>query len=142
MKVFVTTMYRFGNRELHSYVLGTWSSKELAERHGQNEAAWRGGKYEPGVTEWTIDANGYDDIEGITEDGIFVCDFCGEDTGKFNQDTGNHPQCEELSALRARVEALEARLQFAVDNANHFTEYDPDGVKYAWIESVKKVLKA
>ncbi len=56
MKVFVTTMYRGGDREKHSYVLGVWSSKELATQHGQNEAAWRGGKYDPEVTEWVIDA--------------------------------------------------------------------------------------
>lgn len=66
MKVYVTTMYRFGNRDLHSYVLGVWSTRELAEAHGNNETVWRGGKYKPEVTEWTIDANEYDDIEEVT----------------------------------------------------------------------------
>jgi hypothetical protein len=43
----------------------------------------------------------------VSEDGYFVCDICGDDTGRFNQETGNHPQCESLAALRARVERLE-----------------------------------
>ncbi len=41
---------------------------------------------------------------------------------------------EELAALRARVEALEVVLRFAVNNKANFTEHDPDGVKRAWIE--------
>lgn len=62
MSVFVTTMYRYGDREKHSYVLGVWSSSEVAMQAGQTEALWRGGKYEPEVTEWKIDANEFDDI--------------------------------------------------------------------------------
>ena len=62
MSVFVTTMYRYGNREKHSYVLGVWSSSEVAMQAGQTEALWRGGKYEPEVTEWVVDANEFDDI--------------------------------------------------------------------------------
>ena len=54
MSVFVTTMYRYGDREKHSYVLGVWSSSEVAMQAGQTEALWRGGKYEPEVTEWNI----------------------------------------------------------------------------------------
>ena len=60
MKVYVVTMYRWGDRESHSYVLGVWSNKELAGLHGGLECNWRGGKYEPKVTEWTIDANEHD----------------------------------------------------------------------------------
>ncbi len=48
-----------------------------------------------------------DKTMAITENDVFVCDYCGEDTGKFNQETGNHPPCEQVAALRARVEALE-----------------------------------
>ena len=62
MIVFVTTMYRYGDREKHSYVLGVWSSSEVAMQAGQTEALWRGGKYEPEVTEWKVDANEFDDI--------------------------------------------------------------------------------
>lgn len=39
----------------------------------------------------------------ITEDEFFVCDYCGEDTGQFNQQTGNHSVCEENAALRAEL---------------------------------------
>lgn len=39
----------------------------------------------------------------ITDEGIFVCDYCGEDVGKFNEDTGNHPSCIELFALHERL---------------------------------------
>ena len=60
--VFVTTMYRYGNRELHSYVLGVWSTREIAMQAGETEALWRGGKYEPEVTEWKVDANEFDDM--------------------------------------------------------------------------------
>ena len=63
MSVFVTTMYRYGDREKHSYVLGVWSSRGGAMQAGQTEALWRGGKYEPEVNEWKIDANEFDDSE-------------------------------------------------------------------------------
>ena len=62
MSVFVTTMYRYGDREKHSYVLGVWSSREIAMQAGKIEALWRGGKYEPEVTEWKVDANEFDDM--------------------------------------------------------------------------------
>ena len=62
MSVFVTTMYRYGDREKHSYVLGVWSSREIAMQAGETEALWRGGKYEPEVTEWKVDANEFDDM--------------------------------------------------------------------------------
>ena len=84
MSVFVTTMYRYGDREKHSYVLGVWSSSEVAMQAGQTEALWRGGKYEPEVTEWKIDANEFDDIgeERLTkralDAALWVCKNCGE----------------------------------------------------------------
>ena len=55
MSVFVTTMYRYGNRELHSYVLGVWSTLEIAMQAGETEALRRGGNYEPQITEWEVD---------------------------------------------------------------------------------------
>jgi hypothetical protein len=44
----------------------------------------------------------------ITEEGYYVCDICGDDTGRFNDDTGNHWQCEEVAELRSRINTLEA----------------------------------
>ena len=42
-------MYRFGERESHSYVLGAWDTKEYAELRGVEEHKYRGGKYESEV---------------------------------------------------------------------------------------------
>jgi len=39
----------------------------------------------------------------ITDDEIYVCDFCGDDTGRFNSETGNHESCEKLSALQSAL---------------------------------------
>lgn len=36
----------------------------------------------------------------ITEEQVYVCDFCGDDNGLFNPETGNHRPCEELSELK------------------------------------------
>jgi len=55
----------------------------------------------------------------INENDVFVCDFCGEDVGKFNQKTGNHPQCEELAILRAREQSLLTALRMAQELNNH-----------------------
>ena len=65
MSVFVTTMYRYGNHEKHSYVLGVWSSEGAALRAGKIEERWRGDKYKPEVTEWRMDANEFDCIEKL-----------------------------------------------------------------------------
>ncbi len=59
MKVYVITMYRWGNHEAHSYVLGVWSNIDTALLQGRIEESYRGGKYSPEVTEWTIDASEY-----------------------------------------------------------------------------------
>jgi hypothetical protein len=63
-EMYVVTMYRYGDREKHSYVLGVYSTSELAWAHGVTEVAWRGGKYEPEVLKCEVD---YDDIENATE---------------------------------------------------------------------------
>ena len=62
MKVWVVTMFRYGNHEAHSYVLGVWSTYKAAQAAGGVEAAWRGGKYEPSITDWEVDANEYDQL--------------------------------------------------------------------------------
>ena len=51
MKYWIVTMYRNGDREKHSYVLGVFSSFEQALKHGNAEEAWRGGKYK---WEWAV----------------------------------------------------------------------------------------
>ena len=44
--VFVVTMYRYGDRERHSYVLGVFSNENIAHEYGEKEKEYRGGKYE------------------------------------------------------------------------------------------------
>jgi len=57
MKVYVVTMYRWGDQENHSYVLGVWTHPIVAENNGLTEESFRGGKYEHKVTEWILDGN-------------------------------------------------------------------------------------
>lgn len=56
MKVWVVEMLRWGDRENHSYVIGVYGSKYQAELAGKDEREWRGGKYEPELKEFEIDA--------------------------------------------------------------------------------------
>jgi hypothetical protein len=44
--IYVVTMYRWGNREKHSYVLGVLGSLKLAKYAMKIEEESRGGKYE------------------------------------------------------------------------------------------------
>ena len=43
--VYITTMYRWADRENHSYVLGVYDSEELARKNAEEEEVDRGGKY-------------------------------------------------------------------------------------------------
>ena len=52
-KIYVTTMYRWGDREAHSYVLYAGFSKHAAIKAGADERIDRGDKYIPGVDEFT-----------------------------------------------------------------------------------------
>lgn len=55
MKVWVVEMLRWGDRELHSYVIGVYSSQKEAEEAGKEEREYRGGKYEPEINEFVIE---------------------------------------------------------------------------------------
>jgi len=55
MKVYVTEMLRWGDREKHSYVIGVFSTREAAELAGDVEVTWRAQKYEFCVTEFDLD---------------------------------------------------------------------------------------
>jgi hypothetical protein len=50
-------MYRWGSIEKHSYVLGAYSKKAKAQTEGDTEKEYRGGKYDPEITEWEVDFN-------------------------------------------------------------------------------------
>ena len=61
IKVYVVTMYRYGDREAHSYVLGVYSTKEIAETEALREKDHRGGKYDPEIIEMPVDDGRRDD---------------------------------------------------------------------------------
>lgn len=53
--IYVVTMYRYGDHEKHSYVLGAYSSRKGADKAGWQERKNRGGnKYMPETLEFTI----------------------------------------------------------------------------------------
>ena len=54
-KYYVVTMYRWGNRENHSYFLGIFKDKDKATEAGISHSYYRGGKYDPEVLEVDID---------------------------------------------------------------------------------------
>ena len=56
MTVYVVMMYRYGDHENHSYVLGVYSTRDKAMYAGASEAFDRAGKYSAEVTEWKIDS--------------------------------------------------------------------------------------
>lgn len=55
MKVYVVHMQRWGDPELHSYILGVFSNQSNAEIAGNYEKEWRANKYEPKIIEVKFD---------------------------------------------------------------------------------------
>ena len=54
--VYPVIMYRWGDTECHSYLLGVYSSKTKAEKAGETERIYRGcTKYYPLVQEVSVD---------------------------------------------------------------------------------------
>jgi hypothetical protein len=49
MEIYVVTMYRKGDRERHSYVLGAYTDGDRAVIEAEKEYMWRDGKYKPEV---------------------------------------------------------------------------------------------
>lgn len=54
-KVYVVTMYRWGNPEGHSYIEGVYSDESVAQEQGITERIRRDCKYEPVINELKID---------------------------------------------------------------------------------------
>lgn len=54
MKFYIVTMYRWGERDNHSYVLGVFDDEQEAIRAGKEHGEHRGGKYDPEVIETEI----------------------------------------------------------------------------------------
>lgn len=53
--IYVVTMYRWGDRENHSYVVGAYSTEAKAIEAGRLEEEWRGGKYAHEIVSCRID---------------------------------------------------------------------------------------
>lgn len=51
--IYVVTMYRWGSKETHSYVIGAFTKKQKALDECKAEEEWRGGKYSGEVIEVT-----------------------------------------------------------------------------------------
>lgn len=56
-KLYVVTMYRWGERENHSYLLGVFNSKHRAKEIGAEHAEYRGNKYEPEIVELELNVS-------------------------------------------------------------------------------------
>jgi hypothetical protein len=61
--MFVVEMLRWGDRECHSYVIGIFSTKDLAEDAGKAEQTWRDSKYEYAISEFNVDLYPKDKVE-------------------------------------------------------------------------------
>jgi len=66
MHIYVITMYRFGNRNKHSYVLGAYSSKKKAIKYARIEEADRGEKYKAEILKIKINKE-YDNVNEMIE---------------------------------------------------------------------------
>ena len=47
MKLYIVIMYKKGNREKHGYLLGAFSTAEIAEVEGKKEEVYMYKKYKP-----------------------------------------------------------------------------------------------
>ena len=54
MKVYTVRACRWGDSELHSYIVGVYPEKQAALDAAETEKNWRGGKYECEVLEWIL----------------------------------------------------------------------------------------
>ena len=91
-KIYVTTMYRWGDREAHSYVLYVGFSKHAATKAGEDEREYRGGKYIPGIDEFTpgdmkshkiiVPIEGHTYMRRQSEGRCYVCGEPGREKGE------------------------------------------------------------
>lgn len=63
--IYTVHAYRWGDRELHSYLVGVYTKKQAALKVAREEAEWRGGKYECEVIEWIPDGKNEDGRPGM-----------------------------------------------------------------------------
>ena len=52
--VYTVRACRWGDHELHSYIVGVYPKKHAAQKAAEIEREWRGGKYECEILEWVL----------------------------------------------------------------------------------------
>lgn len=52
--VYTVRACRWGDTETHSYIVGVYSTEELALKAADEEENWRGGKYQCEVLKWAL----------------------------------------------------------------------------------------
>jgi len=62
-KLYTVVAHRWGRMETHSYLVGVYSTVELAKQAADTETEWRGGKYSCWVEEIYQDTY-YSDVTG------------------------------------------------------------------------------
>ena len=65
MNIYCVTMYRYGDKEKHSYLLGVYSSFKEALYSAKLEESYRGGKYLSEIRKLMLDCDiyrGYNDV--------------------------------------------------------------------------------
>lgn len=105
MNAYIATMYRYGDDENHSYVIGVFDDKQMAKTAGDKEELWRGGKYECKII--AIEPNHAYIQETKSEVSVI------KDTGKasyfFQVGKLMGKQSKEIEQLKARIKELEAQ---------------------------------
>lgn len=66
-KIYIVTMYRWGDRENHSYVHGVYNKKQKAIDKALEEQICRGGKYHPEVLEADINTTDCENFKVVLE---------------------------------------------------------------------------
>lgn len=56
--VYIVEMLRYGERESHSYVMGVFSDRKIAEYEAQIHMLWRAGKYDAEIRQEVINGVG------------------------------------------------------------------------------------
>jgi hypothetical protein len=83
----------------------------------------------------------------ISVDEVYVCDFCGDDTGRFNSESGNHVACEQLSALQSALTAANEQLNDEIkaheriaNICNNVGAKDIDGTSIGYVQSLAEMF--
>ena len=64
-KIYTVTAYRYGEEEMHSYIVGVYTKKNYAINAAKEEDEYRGLKYRCSVIEWVPDSKYEDGSPGM-----------------------------------------------------------------------------